>query len=62
MTWGAFYMYYQCPDCGKKFRFALDLLNEMGESFGRCPVCSAEGTFIKEGPASRDSLDFEEVE
>lgn len=62
MTWGAFYMYYQCPDCGKKFRYALDLLNEMGDRYGRCPVCGTEGTFIKEGPVSRDSTEYEEVE
>ncbi|MGN0658337.1 MAG: hypothetical protein ACI4LA_01900 [Emergencia sp.] len=62
MTWGAFYMYYQCPQCGRKFRYALDLLNEMGDQFGRCPDCGAEGTFIKEGPVSRDSMDYVEVE
>lgn len=62
MTWGAFYMYYQCPQCAKKFKFAIDLLDEAGERFGKCPDCNVEGTFIKEGPNTEDSLDYEEID
>lgn len=62
MTWGAFYMYYQCPQCGKKFKYAIDLLNEMGDQFGKCPICNIEGTFIKEGPNTPDSLEYEETD
>lgn len=62
MTWGAFYMYYACPKCGKKFKYAIDLLDVAGEQFGQCPNCKLEGTFIKEGPNTPDSLEYEEVD
>ncbi len=39
MTWGALYFYYHCPDCGFKFEYALDMMEEFGADFGKCPKC-----------------------
>ncbi len=46
MTWGAYFMFYECPECGKKFRYELDDISE--ESFGRCPDRHVMGTFVGE--------------
>lgn len=62
MTWGALYMYYKCPDCGKKFKYAIDLIPEFGDEFGCCPDCGTMGTYIKEGAITKDDLEYEEVE
>lgn len=62
MTWGAMYMCYECPKCGKKFRSAIDLIADLGEDFGKCPKCGTEGRLIQEGPISKDIMKFEEVE
>ena len=55
-------MYYICPQCGKKFKYATDLIPEFGEEFGKCPACGAMGAFEKEGARTLDDLDYEEVE
>jgi len=62
MTWGALYFYYKCPDCGKQFKYAIDLMSEFGDDFGKCPVCETPGTYIKEGARTPDDLEYEEVE
>lgn len=62
MTWGAMYMCYECPKCGKKFRSAIDLIADLGPKFGRCPVCDTEGKLVKEGPISKEISEYEEVE
>lgn len=62
MTWGALYFYYKCPNCGKQFKYAIDLMTEFGDEFGNCPDCSAAGTYIKEGARTPDDLEYEEVE
>ena len=54
MTWGALYMYYKCPKCGKQFKYALDVMTEFGEEFGCCPDCGEMGTYIKEGARTKD--------
>lgn len=46
MTWGAYFMFYQCPECGKKFRWELVDLAEA--EFGHCPACGAMGTLVGE--------------
>ena len=38
MTWGAQYMCYVCEKCGKKYRYAIDLIGDYGADFGKCPV------------------------
>jgi len=62
MTWGALYMYYRCPKCGKKFKYALDVLPEFGDDFGHCPDCGTMGVYEKEGARTPDDLDYFEVE
>lgn len=62
MTWGAFYMYYKCPKCGKKFKSELGVMEEMGKRFGQCPDCKIDSEFIKEGQKTKDDLDYEEVD
>lgn len=62
MSWGPSFMYYHCPICGKKFKYALDLLSELGGDFGMCPACSVEGIYEKDGARTLDDNDYEEVE
>lgn len=62
MSWGACFMYYHCPECGKKFKYALDMLSVFGADFGRCPECGAEGVFEKDGARTPDDGDYFEVE
>lgn len=62
MTWGALYFYYKCPNCGKRFKYAIDLMSEFGDDFGKCPKCETAGTYIKEGARTPDDLEYEEVE
>ena len=44
-------MFYTCPNCGKKFKSAIDTIAE--EEFGKCPACGTEGTLV--GESGRDS-------
>ncbi len=37
MTWGPYWLFYQCPACGKKFRHTLD--DTPDEVFAMCPSC-----------------------
>mgnify|MGYP001189012331 CR=1 FL=1 len=62
MTWGAMYMCYECPKCGKKFRSATDMIAALGDSFGKCPVCGTEGKLVLEGPISKEIQEYEEIE
>lgn len=55
-------MYYHCPDCGKKFKYALDLMAEFGDDFGKCPNCNTLGEYEYDGPRRTDDNDYEEVE
>ena len=62
MSWGALYFYYKCPECGKLFKYAIDLIPEFGDDFGKCPDCQVMGTFVKEGARTTYDLLYEEVE
>lgn len=62
MTWGAFYMYYECPECGKKFKSEEGLIADLGEKFGKCPVCGTLGKLVHEGAIPKDDLEFEEID
>ena len=62
MSWGALYLYYRCDSCGKKFKYATDMIPVFGPDFGRCPICGKDGVFEKEGARTPDDLDYEEVE
>ena len=55
-------MYYHCDTCGHKFKYALDLMTEFGEEFGRCPRCHGMGVYEKDGARTVDDFDYEEVE
>ena len=46
MSWGAYYMFYDCPQCKKKYRWSLDDINDT--DFSNCPVCHIPGEFAGE--------------
>lgn len=62
MSWGSCYFYYRCPDCGKRYKYALDLIPALGDDFGRCPVCRGTSAPEKEGAITADDLLYEEIE
>ena len=62
MTWGPLFMYYICPDCGKKYKYELDLMTSLGACFGCCPVCGAMGDFEKESPRTAGDEEYEEID
>lgn len=62
MTWGPLFMYYHCPECGKKYKYELDLLTFYGDKFGFCPDCDLMGIYEKEGPRLIDDDEYQEVE
>ena len=67
MSWGALFFYYSCPKCGKKFKYAEDLIPYFGDSFGECPDCmntgeKVMGTYLKDGPRGLDDNEYYEVE
>lgn len=46
MTWGPYWMFYICPECGKKFKYTLDNISDA--EFGKCIACGAEGKLVAE--------------
>ncbi len=62
MTWGAQYMCYVCNKCGKKYRYATDLIADFGADFGMCPDCGSDGKLTLEGPVSPEVVEYEEVD
>lgn len=62
MSWGPCFLYYHCPDCGKRFKCATDMIPVLQDAFGRCPCCGAEGVFETDGARKIDDLLYEEVE
>lgn len=62
MSWGVSFMYYHCPKCDTKFKYALDLISQFGEDFGKCPKCSSFGIYEKDGARTIDDLEYTEVE
>lgn len=64
MTWGTYYFFYDCPKCGKKYRWELSNMNE--DDFAKCPACQTEGTFVGEtkniGQGDKDFSDYEDAE
>ena len=62
MSWGPCFMYYHCPDCGKKFKSELGLLAELGERFGQCPDCGAEGCFEMQSARIPNDSEYEEID
>ena len=62
MTWGALFMYYECPVCGHKFKYDISLIATFGEEFGNCPSCKVPGTLVGEGPVTGNALEYEEID
>lgn len=62
MSWGACFLYYHCPSCGKKFKYATDMIPVFGPQFGECPDCGVPGALEKEGARTKDDRDYEEIE
>ena len=64
MTWGTYYFFYECPQCGKKYRYELE--GSSNETFGLCPDCRVMGRLggetkdIKQGEAD-PFVDYEFV-
>jgi peptide subunit release factor 1 (eRF1) len=53
-------MFYECPDCSKKFKYTLDDLTD--PAFGHCPDCGAEGKLVAESSSyPENAADYEEV-
>ena len=40
MSWGAYWMYYDCKNCGEHYRWSLDYISS--ENFAHCPNCGEE--------------------
>ena len=62
MSWGPGFFYYRCPACGRKFKYAQDMIPEFGARFGLCPDCAVMGTYVKDGPRDTDDAEYFEVE
>lgn len=62
MSWGSCFLYYHCPDCGKRFKYDLDLIPVLGDGFGACPTCGAAGVYEKDGARTPDDNDYQEVD
>ena len=62
MSWGSGFFYYHCPDCGKKFKYAVEDIPDFGDSFGTCPDCGKMGEYEQDGPRIPQDLDYFEVE
>lgn len=62
MSWGECFFYYNCEVCGKKYKYAADLIPVIGERFGECPVCGCARTPEKDGARTPDDLEYEEIE
>lgn len=61
MTWGAYFMFYQCPECGRKYRWALEDMSD--PEFGQCPSCQVMGELKGETKdISQGESRFEEYE
>lgn len=55
-------MYYHCPQCGRKFKYAVDMIPVFQDTFGFCTVCNKAGVFEKDGARTPDDMDYIEVD
>lgn len=62
MSWGSGFFYYHCPDCGKKFKYAVEDIPDFGDRFGACPDCGKLGQYEQDGPRIPRDLEYFEVE
>ena len=61
MSWGNCYFYYTCS-CGKKFKYAADMISYFGNDFGKCPVCGNDCTPEREGAIIPEDSLYPEVD
>jgi len=60
VSWGAYWMFYVCPQCRTKFKSETSLILE--DSFGKCPNCKTEGVLVAESKnAPKDFADYEDT-
>ncbi|KZL89231.1 hypothetical protein [Clostridium magnum] len=60
MSYGAYFMYYKCPKCGKRFKYCLDA--EKQNEFGQCDTCHAVGVLVGEGCKEPDNnMEYEDI-
>lgn len=62
MSWGPCYFYYCCEVCGRRFKYATDLIPLLGDRFGRCPSCGIPCTPAAEGAVIPEDLRYEEID
>lgn len=46
MSWGSYWMYYDCPRCGYKYRWPLEEMSN--PRFGLCPICDLAAPLVAE--------------
>ena len=62
MTWGDYFFFYECPECGKKYRYPIDLMSD--PDYGACPDCHGMGKFggetkdIKQGETKFSDYEY----
>lgn len=63
MSWGAYYFFYDCPQCGKKYRWLVEDMTD--PKFAQCPACHVEGKLVGETKNVQQGdttyLDYEDV-
>lgn len=59
MTWGPYWMFYQCESCNKKYRYSLEDLE--CKSFGACPNCGLQGKLVAESKDNPESPEFYDI-
>ncbi|AYD40200.1 excinuclease ATPase subunit [Clostridium fermenticellae] len=60
MSYGAYFMYYKCPKCGKKFKYSLDA--DKQDVFGQCDICHVSGVLIGEGcNEPENKIEYEDI-
>lgn len=60
MTWGPYWMFYKCSQCGKKFKYSFEDIHL--PVFGKCPACEVEGELMGETKAApTDAQEYDEV-
>lgn len=63
MTWGAYFFFYDCPKCGKKYRWGTEDISNT--DFSKCPECGEAGTLVGEtrdiGQGENDFSEYDYV-
>ncbi len=62
MTWGPCFMYYHCPQCGKKFKYDVSMIPDFGDDFGKCPDCKVDGKYEFDGARVPNDCEYPEID